>query len=73
MAGTEVYRDFVELPSQIMENWADKKEWIDTFARHYQTGEKIPLGIYETAGVGFFVKQRSAKFNRLNQRVAECI
>ena len=42
LAGTEVYRDFVELPSQIMENWADKKEWIDTFARHYQTGEKIP-------------------------------
>lgn len=42
MSGTSVYRDFVELPSQIMENWADEKEFLHTFARHYQTGELIP-------------------------------
>lgn len=41
-SGTNVYRDFVELPSQIMENWALEKEWLDSWAVHYQTGEKIP-------------------------------
>lgn len=41
-SGTNVYRDFVELPSQLMENWATKKEFLDGFATHYQTGEAIP-------------------------------
>ncbi|MCX6224859.1 MAG: M3 family metallopeptidase [Bacteroidia bacterium] len=42
VSGTNVYRDFVELPSQMMENWALEKEWLDLFAIHFETGEKIP-------------------------------
>jgi peptidyl-dipeptidase Dcp len=42
ISGTSVYRDFVELPSQLMENFAIEEEFLKTFARHYQTGEVIP-------------------------------
>ncbi|WP_372773879.1 M3 family metallopeptidase [Mangrovibacterium sp.] len=41
-SGTSVYWDFVELPSQMHENWAYEKEWLDQFAVHYETGEKLP-------------------------------
>lgn len=42
LSGTNVYRDFVELPSQLMENWLKEKEFLDLIAIHYQTGEKLP-------------------------------
>jgi peptidyl-dipeptidase Dcp len=47
LSGTSVYRDFVELPSQIMENWTEQKEWLDEVAVHYVTGEKIPAELLQ--------------------------
>lgn len=47
LSGTSVARDFVELPSQLMENYAFEKEWLSTWAIHYITGEKIPDAIIE--------------------------
>jgi peptidyl-dipeptidase Dcp len=55
LSGTNVYRDFVELPSQLMENYLLEKEYLDGFATHYQTGEKIPQELIQklTAAANF--------------------
>lgn len=47
LSGTNVYRDFVELPSQFNENYLTEKDFLDGFARHYQTGETIPAELVE--------------------------
>ncbi|MDO4229812.1 MAG: M3 family metallopeptidase [Capnocytophaga sp.] len=47
LSGTSVSRDFVELPSQVLENWCFEKEALSLFAKHYQTGDAIPMELIE--------------------------
>ncbi len=57
LSGTSVPRDFVELPSQIMENWASEPEMLKLYAKHYETGEVIPNELVEKMA-------NSSKFNQ---------
>jgi peptidyl-dipeptidase Dcp len=57
LSGTSVARDFVEMPSQIMENWAFEPQVLDYYAKHYLTGERIPQALVDKL-------QQSKHFNQ---------
>jgi peptidyl-dipeptidase Dcp len=66
LSGTNVSWDFVELPSQILENWCYEKECLDTFAKHYQTGESIPIEFVEKIKESSFFMQGIATVRQIS-------
>ncbi len=65
-AGTNVPRDWVELPSQIMENWTYEREALDLFARHHETGAAIPEDLYQKMQVARTFMAANAQMRQLS-------
>ena len=66
LSGTNVRWDFVELPSQILENWCYEKECLDLFAKHYETGETIPQAFIDQIKAAQTFRSGSATLRQLS-------
>ena len=67
LSGTSTPRDFVELPSQIMENWASEPEVMKMYARHYKTGEVIPQGLIDKIKASEHFNQGFAQWEKIKK------
>lgn len=66
LSGTNVLWDFVELPSQVLENWCYEKECLDLFAKHYETGETIPQEYIEQIKAGLTFRSGTASLRQIS-------